>query len=350
MVTSKRILLFVAALASACPGREALGQTRTRADRTPLTYRDCGLYCNYVMTHGVEPETRGVQSRVKNMLPAHRAASADSTWTFYVMQYHAPKERRPEYDGSTIRDMVKNGKKVLMCLETGKPRILWGWHALNLEVRAWYRELEALVMNPRTLPDDQVGFRTPDRRLFDWAHGSPSRVDLTYALDDQERKRFTWRSYGRNMPVDPGEHALETPYDNPRVRLTLVLDEAASRLDQALAVRSIKGRPNRVPLVFRIDPRQPLDAMTVTAGVLAIKALGGSAHLAVSVDGANWSEPVHSDPSRKTSELTVGSPIAGEADRPLWVRIMLEGTAGIPGNVAAALKWIEVSAVFESRL
>ena len=520
MMTYRRILLFIVALVSAWQGGASWGQTKVRADRTPLTYRDCGLYCNYSMTHGVEPETRGLHSRVRNMLPAHRAASAESPWTFYVMQYTASKERRPEFEGSTIREMVKNGKKVilraaigrgqvnpdvdaieqrlvnmleevdpdllyaitldeeniywrgwdkalpelyhrckkrwpdlpvyqwwtpmqvpdvraesgwvalpadgwvidlygtpreafekkvLMCLETGKPlihiawaspdwpqysgaeswdpggreifddqrevcraynipvgyfctqkyvevdgeriqKILWGWHAVDPEVRAWYRELEALVMNLRTLPDDQIGFRTPDRRLFDWAHGSPRPVDLTYALDDQERKRFTWRSYGRNMPVDPGEHALETPYDNPHVRLTLVLDQAASGLDQALAVCSIKGHANRVPLVFRIDPKQPLEAVTVNAAVMANRPLGGSAHLAVSVDGANWSEPVHNDPSRKTSELTVASPIEGRTEASLWMRITLAGTAGKPTSLAAALKWIEVSAAFEPAL
>ena len=516
MRTYKRMLFCVVALASASPDRVASGQTNTRADRTPLTFRDGGLYCNYGMWHGMKPETLDTT----NMLPAHRAAGVDSPWSFYIMQYHAPQERRADFDGSTIQEMVNNGKKVvlragvgrghmnpnvdemeqrlvnmfeevdpdllyaitldeeqiywrgwgkalaelyhrckrrwpdlpvyqwwspnqipnvraqtgwvalpadgwiidlygvprqqfekkvLMCLETGKPLIhiawaspdwpqycgaeswipsgrkifddqldvcrsynvpvahfctqkyvekdgkrirpiLWGWHAVDPVVRAWYRELETLVMNLRTLSDDQIGFRTPDQRLFDWAHGSQSPVELTYALDDQGRKRFDWRSYGRNMPGDPGEHVLETPYDNPHVRVTLILDEAASRLDQGLGVRSIKGHANRVPLVFRIDPMQTVEAMNVTACVVAIKALGGSAHLAVSADGVNWSEPRHNDPSQKTSELTVASPLEDKDDAALWVRIMLEGTAGTPTGRAATLKWLEVSATFEPAL
>ena len=512
--------LILAVLACSVPGAATYGETKLRADRTPLTYRDSGLYCNYFMVHGVEPENMGIKSRVKNMLPASRAASAEAPWTFYVMQYHAPKKRRPEFDGSLIRDMVRAGKKVilraaigrgavnpdideldqrlinmleevdpdllyaitldeeniywrgwdkvlpelyhrckkrwpdlpvyqwwtpmevpnlradsgwvalpadgwvidlygmpreafekkvLMCLETGKPLIhiawaspdwpqysggetwerggrkifddqrevcraynipvgyfctqkylevdgqrirpiFWGWHATNPEVRAWYRELEALVMNLRTLPDDQIGFRTPNQRLFDWAHGSSRDVDLTYVLDEKERKRFAWRAHGRSMPYKPGEHGLETPYANPHVRLTLILDESASRLDGRPAVRSIQGHANRVPLVFRVEPRQPLEDVRVTARVVATRSAGGSAHLAVSVDGADWSSTVATDPSRKTSDVTVASPIDGRSDAPFWVRLMLEATAGVPTDPAATLKWIEVSGVFEPRL
>ena len=515
-MTCRRICAWAVVLALGFLGSAALGQGESRADRTPLTFRDCGLYCNYDMWHGIKPQTEDIM----NMLPSHRAASTDSPWTFYIMQYHAPEERRADFDGATIREMAKNGKKIIlragmarprespnvdkmerrlinmlnevqpdwlyaitldeerifwdgwaealtelyhrckkrwpdlpvyqwwspmevpnvraksgwvalpadgwvidlygqpreafekkvvMCLETGKPLIhiawaspewpewsgaeswdkggreifddqvevcraynvpvayfctqkyveevgkprvpiRWGWHAVDPVVRAWYRELEAMVMNLRYLPDDQIGFRTPDKRLFDWAHGSPRRVDLVYSLDDQGRKRFAWRSYLSDLPLEPGEHTLETPYDNPHVRVTLTLDQTASGLDHALAVRSIKGRPNRVPLVFRIDPRQPLEAMTVAAGVTATKALGGFANLAVSVDGTTWSEPTRNDPAATTGRLTASSPIAREPDAPLWVRIMLEGLAGLPSNRATALNWLEVSASFEPPL
>jgi len=515
-MTHSLMLLLVVALASACMGSEASEQTKTRADRTPLTFRDCGLYCNYGMWHGLGPETEDTA----NMLPARRAASADSPWTFYIMQYHAPEKRRPDFDGAAILKMAKNGKKVIlragigrmhktpnvdamerrlvnmlqevnpdclyaitlgeeqvywqgwgealaalyhrckkrwpdlpvyqwwspmqvpnvraeggwvalpadgwvidlygqpreefekkvvMCLETRKPLIhiawaspewpeycgaeswdkggrkifddqveicreynvpvayfctqkyvekdgkrinpiRWGWHAVDPVVRAWYRELEAMVMNLRYLPDDQIGFRTPDQRLFDWAHGSPRRVDLTYSLDDQGRKRFTWRSYLSNVPLESGEHAVETPYENPHMRVTLIFDQTASDLDQALAVRSVKGRPNRIPLVFRIDPRQPVEAMSITAGVTATKVLGGFANLAVSVDGTRWQEPIRNDPEEMTSRLTVASPSERERDAPLWVRVTLEGLAGQPTNPAAVLNWLEVSASFEPAL
>lgn len=513
--------LWAVVLTLALLGSDALGQTKTRADRTPLTFRDCGLYCNYSMWHRIEPETEGNT----NMLPARRAASADSPWTFYIMQYNAPLKPRPDWDAATIREMAKNGKKVIIragigrfhknpnvdemeqrlvnmfeevdpawlyaitlgeeqiywngwtqaltelyhrCkkrwpdlpvyqwwtpmvapdvraksgwvalpadgwvldlyglprlafekklikfLETGKPvvhiawaspkwslyqaegttsenwwnkagrkvfdqqievcraynvpvayfccqqaehkdgkeiaPIRWGWHAVDPEVRAWYRELEAMVMNLRTLPDDQIGFRTPDRRLFEWAHGSPRRVDLSYCLDDQGRKRFVWRSYLSKVPIKSGEYALETPYDNPHVRVTLMLDQAVSGLDKALAVRSIKGCQNRVPLVFRIDPRQPVEAMSVTANVTAVKALGGFANVSVSVDGTKWSEPIRNDSDEKTSRLTVASPIERKRDAPLWVRVTLEGLAGLPTNQAAVLNWLEVSASFEPAL
>ena len=110
------MLLFAVALASIAPGSEVSGQTETRADRTPLTFRDSGLYCNYGGWHGIEPETEDTV----NMLPSHRAASAESPWTFYIMQYHAPEKRRPGFDGATIRDMAKNGKKVILRAGIGR--------------------------------------------------------------------------------------------------------------------------------------------------------------------------------------------------------------------------------------
>ena len=64
------IVLMVAATARA--------EQEVRADRSPLNFRDAGLYCNVSMTHGTDKDPG-------NMLPADRAASPQTPWSFYVM-------------------------------------------------------------------------------------------------------------------------------------------------------------------------------------------------------------------------------------------------------------------------
>jgi len=46
----------------------ARAEEKVRADRSPLTFRDAGVYCNMSMTHGTD-------EGLGNMLPADRASS-----------------------------------------------------------------------------------------------------------------------------------------------------------------------------------------------------------------------------------------------------------------------------------
>jgi len=101
------LLAFVAAAATN-------GEKKIRADRTPLTFRDSGVYCNYRFGHARAEEG------LTNMLPADRAASTDSPRTFYVMQYFAPLKPLPEQDTSLIRRMAQNGKKVVLRADIGR--------------------------------------------------------------------------------------------------------------------------------------------------------------------------------------------------------------------------------------
>ncbi|MDP6355344.1 MAG: hypothetical protein QF473_09600, partial [Planctomycetota bacterium] len=92
----------------------APGIAEVKADRTRLTFRDGGLYCNYSMWHGLKP------AKADNMLPAQRAASEDSPWSFYIMQYRGGDEPRATHDGALIREMAKHGKKVILRAHIGR--------------------------------------------------------------------------------------------------------------------------------------------------------------------------------------------------------------------------------------
>ena len=494
----------------------ATAEETVKADRTPLTFRDSGLYCNYNFWHVRKPAEDGVT----NMLPPERAATDKSPWTFYIMQYWAPDKPREGYDGAAIRQMAKNGKKVILragigrmeknpdvdkmeqhlinmfkevdpdllyaitldeeqifwngwnaaltelyhrckkrwpdlpvyqwwspmqhpdvraksgwielpadgwvidlygqprvafekkvvkSLETGKPLIhivwaspdwpdhsgakswdeggrkifddqleicrgynvpvayfctqkyemkdgkrvapiRWGWHAVKPEVRQWYRQLETMAMNLRNMPADQIGFRALDEAKFNWAHGSPQPVRLTYQIDDKGRKQFNWRSVLQGVSHEPGEHAAPTPYDNPYVKVTCVLDKSASALGTEFGIASTKGYPVRVPLIFKVEPKRPLSDLSVTAGLYTIKELGGHAKVSSSMDGKTWSDPLQDDPEQREQELTVSSPASGYSDEPLYVRVLLEAVAGSNTNTCSSLSWLEVSAAFEEPL
>ena len=517
MVHARAVLAAATVTLLLTGGLSAADDQRVRADRTPLTFRDSGLYCNYNFWHGHEPAEDGVT----NMLPQARAAGRDAPWTFYVMQYWAPTKPRSGFDGTAIREMARNGKKVILragvgrtpeknpdvddmeqrlanlfeevnpewlyaitldeeqvfwdgwapalaelyhrckkrwpdlpvyqwwspmqtpdvraergwvalpadgwvidlygrprdefekkvvkSLETGKPLIhiawaapdwtdwmgakswadggrrvmdeqvevcraynvpvayfctqkyvmqdgkrvapiRWGWHAVKPEVRQWYRELEALALNARQTPSDQIGFRSLDAAKFDWAHGSAQRATLRFELDDRHRKRFIWRSGLSTVSRAPGERALPPDYDNPYVTVTCILDSSATALQSEFAIAGTKGRPVRVPLVFRIEPKRPLADLAVTAGLYVQKALGGRAQLSWSADGQAWSEPLITDPNERDQQLTVRSPASGDSDAPLFVRVLLEALAGVETNRCATLSHLEIAAAFESAL
>jgi len=92
---------------------------KVRADRTPLTFRDCGLYSNFsfdpgfIAGVGKEP----LQDPPPNMLLPERAASPETPWTFYIIQsdgYYGAKK------AALIKQMARNGKKVILRADIGR--------------------------------------------------------------------------------------------------------------------------------------------------------------------------------------------------------------------------------------
>ncbi|MCF7854321.1 MAG: hypothetical protein K9N51_05950 [Candidatus Pacebacteria bacterium] len=238
----------------------------------------------------------------------------------------------------TQKGVVKEGKKVA--------GIRWGWHAVDPVVRRWFKELEAIVSEFDYLPAEEIGFRELTPAKFAWAHSSP-KVQVSVALDEQDRRRVTWQTSLKDVSTATGEHELERPYDNPYIKIFYRLDESAKRLrDSGFAVRGIKGYAVHVPVVFRITPMQSLADVQVCLSVRATKALGGSVKLAVSPDGAEWTEAASSDPKAKSETLQVTPPghESVNSGDSLWVKATLSCNAGAPTNIASTITSIEVSA------
>jgi len=92
---------------------------KVTADRTPLTFRDCGLYCNFSFAPGFiagcgkEP----LPAPPANMLPPERAASPQSPWTFYIIQCGSnPGPQK----AALVEQMARNGKKVILRAGIGR--------------------------------------------------------------------------------------------------------------------------------------------------------------------------------------------------------------------------------------
>ena len=233
---------------------------------------------------------------------------------------------------------VKDGRKIAP--------IRWGWHAVDPVTRRWFRELEALVSNFDYLPSDEIGFRELSPRKAGWAHSSPT-VRVKVALDEEQRPRFSWQTGFPETSVEPGEHELPCPYDNPYVRVRYVLGERASYLQERFAITSIDKRVLSVPIVFRVEPLRPVADWRVSVAVAAVRPLGGSAKLAFSVDGNAWSDEVVTDPEGGTQQmLTLDKPHFGNVhgDMALWVRVTLCANAGVKTNTASRLTSLTVSA------
>ena len=101
-------------LLCALPAPTAHGQAPVAVDRTPLTFRDSGLYANLNCVHGVDPTRDGVS----NLLTFERAVRPDTPWDFYIMQYNA-KEPSPEL-AARLATMARNGKKIILRVLLGK--------------------------------------------------------------------------------------------------------------------------------------------------------------------------------------------------------------------------------------
>jgi len=229
---------------------------------------------------------------------------------------------------------VKDGKKLAP--------IRWGWHAVDPVTRRWFRELEALVPNFDFLPSEEIGFRELTSRKAGWAHSAPT-VQVKMALDEKERMRFSWRTGFPEVNIEPGEHALPCPYDNPYVRVRYTLGEQARHLQEGFAITSIDKRALSVPIVFRVDPLKPVVNWQVSVALSVVRPLGGSAKLAFSADAKAWSSEVATDP-RGGSRQTLSSAETSLGKGTLWTRVTLCANAGVKTNIASRLTSLTVSA------
>lgn len=289
--------------------------------------------------------------------PAVHIAWASPTWVFYNKNGHA-KEGWWEGAGREVfTDQLRicreyNVPVAYFCCQqaevvAGKrvAPIRWAWQAVEPATRHWFQELEALVANFDFLPPESIGFRQPTPKLLAWAHASPV-VTVHVALDDHDRKRFSWRTGFPAIDSSPGTHVVPRPYRNPFVKLAYTVETGASFLQAGFGVPSIAGRGLSVPLTFRITPLQPATDWVVRAQVIALPELGGSVRLQVSADGKNWSTPVTTRRDaghRQTLEQSL-TPAKGTPPDGLWARLTLGANAGVKTGIAARLTALEVSA------
>ncbi len=234
--------------------------------------------------------------------------------------------------------------------------IRWGWHSVSPVVRDWYRQIEVMAENNKRLPDTAVGYRTLDKRLFDWAHANDSPQGLTFSLDDQKRKQINARIPLDRVPLKEGEHAVDVGEASKYFRLTCSLDSTAADLKEGMGVVGVAGRTAGATLTFKLEPLQPLSNLTVTGDIYAHRSLGGSASIASSADGVNWSEPETTKPEETNHSPTVRrrgdqSKAASEfSQEPVWIRVRLNSGSGVVTDTAASLSALVVSAAVEPML
>ena len=492
---------------------------KIKADRTPLTYRDSGLYCNVNFWHGHDPAEDGVT----NMLTPESATSVDSPWSFYIFQLNDPATAE---NAEMFRKMAANGKKVVLrvafasnntaappvddlekrlvemlkgidpdwiyaitldeervfwsgwsaaleelyhrakkrwptlpvyqwytpmevpnvrassawvalpadgwvidlygmhreafekkvvkCLETGKPLIhivwsspewvaytggtswedggrkvfddqldvcrgynvpvahflcqdqvvkdgevvegiRWGWHAVDPYVRDWYRQAEVIAMNNRNLPAESMGFRTVDKKLFDWAHSSGDPAP-SYILDKRGRAQVSVPVDIASTPLKAGEYDLRTNGAEQYFKVSCILDDSCGNLTDGVRITGVAGGVNSASVVFKIEPVRPLTAVSATFDVTAQRALGGSVSVTTSADGKEWSDAIASDPEKQRQSLTArraGPQRTAEmafTNDPMWIRVVLSSNAGAKTGPAAILSGMVVSAAVQPRL
>ena len=228
--------------------------------------------------------------------------------------------------------------------------IRWGWHARDPLVRRFYRALEARVLNYGHLPAEAIGFRAVDAKKRAWARSAGAPAGVSYSVDEEGRKQATMHCRLGEVPPQPGTHPLPIGAARPEVLARCVLDGAAANLAGGLRLRGMKGAAVRVPIVFRVEPRQPIAVATITASVTVVRELGGSAALAWSADGTTWNGPVATDPEQKAQSLTITLPGSTLTTDALWVRVELVAGSGTVTNTCASLDDLSVTAAFEPAL
>gem|GEM_PF-3279581 len=256
------------------------------------------------------------------------------------------------------KDVSRDGKVV--------EQLRWGWHAVNPIVRDWYRYIEVLAENNRQLPDTATGFRTLDRRLFDWAHGGSDQPQpVSFTLDERGRKRISLRVDLSKVPLQPGEHQVSLGEADRYFKVTCILDDSASNLKPGMGVAGAAGRSVGATIAFRIEPVRTVANLSVTANAFANhNDMGGSASISARAGDKEWSDPVRSDPKNDNHALTVQRAVSRVPGRPaeLWrsesdfskeplrIRVQLAANAGTDVDTAASLGSIAITAAVAPRL
>jgi hypothetical protein len=225
-----------------------------------------------------------------------------------------------------------------------------GWYAKDPVVRSFYRELEARVLNLKHLHEDSIGYRTVHAGMFAWARAPSAPVGVSYAIDDQGRKRASILCDLVNVKPEAGTHRVPTPDIRPKLVVQCVLDNSAHELEKGLQLHSVKGRVITVPIVIRIESAQPVAFQAITADITAIPDLGGRVSMKWSTDGHRWSQPIESGSDKQTTKLSVNLPGADLAAHSVWVRIKLVASAGVRTSVCSSLQSLRVTAAFEPAL
>jgi hypothetical protein len=229
--------------------------------------------------------------------------------------------------------------------------IRWGWHAVDPVVRNWYRQIEVMARNTGALPEETLGFRSLDKKKFDWAHRSTPW--MLFSLDERGRQRVSIPIALNAVPLTPGEHPISLAERERYFEVTCILDNSASYLKPGMAVAAAPGRAVNAELIFRIEPTRPVTDLTLTANAYANADLGGAVSLSGSADGKSWSEPVRSDPKTPKHTLAVQRPTPTETEYkvvsrfskdPLWVRVQLAANPGTGKASAASLPEILLTA------
>lgn len=111
---SRVFMLFVFSIAVTAVAEE--NNQAIHVDRTPLTFRDAGLYTNFLPPG---PAVPGLELG-ENMLSAERAISWDSPWSFFIFQYNTFDTPPSPEMLEVLRDLAANGKKVILRVHLGR--------------------------------------------------------------------------------------------------------------------------------------------------------------------------------------------------------------------------------------
>jgi len=292
--------------------------------------------------------------------PLVHIAWASPTWIFYDREGYMEEDWWEKAGRAVFDEQLRicreyNVPVAYFCCQPSGEKdgkrypIRWGWHAVDPVVRRWFLELEALVCNFDYLPEEEIGFRRPTARKYEWVYVSPP-VEVKFSLDQKERKRFSWRTSFPDVKSEPGEHEFACTYENAYVRVFYVLEESARDLLQGrFAVASVDKRSVSVPIVLRVVPLKPVADWEVSIGLTAQKSLGGRAGVAFSADGKTWSEELTTDPEATRQTLSIDATLiqAVRGTAPFWLKVILEGGAGVKTNAASRLSSLELSASLE---
>ncbi len=145
------------------------GQEKIAIDRSPLSFRDSGLYSNLNSIHGVDPATDGTQ----NLLTFERATSPDTPWDFYIMQYNAT-EPSPEL-AARLREFARQGKKIILRVLLGKDGQVLDTEIAKQRLEDLFQETDPDWIYAITLDEENVYWHGNEPRLVELYHYAKER-------------------------------------------------------------------------------------------------------------------------------------------------------------------------------